>query len=108
MFITQVAEMAYGKTAIETEISRLEWEPFRRTDLPMMQGMALNTILKLYGYRWKTLDRMALYGTISGTHGLYGIEGMGKRGIEQMIIADVGSEIFVVAIIEIESVQEAA
>jgi len=102
---TQVGK-EYEKEAIDNSISQIEWEAFRKTNLPFCQGECLKVVIKECNIPLSKISKMSLHGVISGSHGFYGLDVAYKNGQAQIYIADNGCSSCVVAsdFIEIEQV----
>ena len=93
---TQVGK-EYEKEDIDNSITQTDWEDFRKTDLPFVQGECLKTVIKECNIPLSKISRMSLHGVINGNHGFYSLDVAYKNGQAQIYIADNGCSSCVVA-----------
>ena len=90
----------YGKEAINKAIERTEWENFRTTYLPFMQGEAIKQIIQVCKIPLKGIKRMALHNVIAKggeEHGFYALDVNYSNGKVKVYVADSGCGVCVVA-----------
>ena len=86
----KIWEKDYEKEEIEQAISRVDWEPFRRENLPFCQGEAIKTLVIECNIPLSKITRMSLHGVIKGSHGFYGLDVDYKNARVQLYIVDNG------------------
>ena len=95
---TEVGKLSgYTPEEIENAISRIDWEVFRRDNLPFCQGEAIRKVVNGCNIPLKKISRMALHGVIKESHGFYGLDVKYKNGQAQIYMADNGCEIVILA-----------
>ena len=95
---TQVGSRdGYTPEEIDAAISRVEWEAFRRDNLPFCQGEALKKVIRECKIPLSKISRMALHSVIKDTHGLYALDVAYKNGQVQVYMADNGCEVVILA-----------
>jgi hypothetical protein len=90
----------YEKEQINNAISRTEWETFRTTELPFMQGECIKAVIQQCHVPLSKITRMALHGFIYSNgeeHGFYALDVQYKNGQAQLYISDNGCNSCVVA-----------
>jgi len=87
----------YEQEEIEQAIKNVEWEDFRKTDLPFCQGEALKSVISQCNIPLSKIVKMSLHGVIKNTHGFYALEVNYSNGKAYIYIADNGCEICIVA-----------
>ena len=94
---TNVGKGQYEKEEINQAINTIEWENFRKTNLPFCQGESLKTVIRECKVPISKISKMALHGCIKNTHGFYGLDVDYKNAKVQLYIADNGCSCCVVA-----------
>lgn len=89
---TRVGKEKYDAEEIEQAIKTIQWEKFRKNNLPFCQGSTLNSVIKECKVPSSKITRMALHGVIKGSHGFYGLDVDYKNARVQIYIADNGCE----------------
>lgn len=87
----------YTQEEIDSSISWIDWENFRRDNLPAGQGECLKQVIKECNIPLSKISKMSLHGVIKNTHGFYGLDVKYKNGQAQIYIADNGCSACVVA-----------
>ena len=91
----------YERSAIDAAIERTQWEPFRRENLPFMQGEAIKAVIRECRVPLSKISRMCLHNYIrhEGNDGIgfYALDVQYKNGQAQLYIADNGCSVCVVA-----------
>jgi hypothetical protein len=105
---TKVGAEDYSKEEIDSAIQTVEWEDFRKDNLPFSQGEALKKIVTEFKIPLSKINKMSLHGVIKGTHGFYGLDVDYKNANVHLYIADDGVSVRVVAAdVEEKKVEEA-
>ena len=87
----------YEPEEIDKAIEQVEWEAFRTSELPFMQGECIKQVVKECNIPLTKISRMALHNVIKETHGFYSLNVKYKNGQAQIYIADDGCGARVVA-----------
>jgi len=87
----------YEKEEIDEAIPSLQWEDFRKNNLPFAQGEAIKNVVRECNVPLSKIKKMALHGCIKGSHGFYGLDVDYKNGNAKLYIADNGCSCCVVA-----------
>jgi hypothetical protein len=94
---TKIASKEYEREEIDKAVPSLEWEEFRRDNLPFSQGEAIKNIIQGCNVPLSKIKKMALHGCIKESHGFYGLDVDYKNGNAKLYIADNGCSCCVVA-----------
>lgn len=95
----------YSKKEIDSAIkNQINWEAFRKENLPFCQGECLKVVIKECNIPLSKIVNMSLHGVIKNTHGFYALEVNYKNGKAFIYIADNGCSSCVVASDFFESV----
>ena len=94
---TNVGKEKYERDEIDEAVNTIEWEPFRRENLPFCQGESIKAVINECNVPVSKISRMCLHGAIKGSHGLYGLDVDYKNARVQLYIADDGVSSCVVA-----------
>jgi len=94
---TEVGKKEYNQKEIENSISKVKWEPFRKTNLPFCQGECLKKAIQECNIPLSKISRMDLHNVIKESHGFYALDVKYKNGQAQIYIADNGCSACVVA-----------
>lgn len=94
---TEVGSKDYTQIEIDNAIKKVNWQEFRKDNLPFCQGEALKTVIKECNIPLSKISRMELHGSIKGAHGFYALDVKYKNGQAQIYIADNGCGCCVVA-----------
>ena len=87
----------YTKEEIKQSINKIQWEAFRRDNLPFCQGECLKSVTKECNIPISKIVNMSLHGIIKNSHGFYALEVNYKNGKAFIYIADCGCSACVVA-----------
>lgn len=87
----------YTKKEIDQSIKSLNWEKFRKNNLPFCQGECLKTVINDCNIPISKIINMSLHGVIKNTHGFYALNVNYKNGNVNIFIADCGVSACVVA-----------
>lgn len=87
----------YTKKEIDQSISRVNWKPFRKDNLPLCQGKCLQAVIKECKIPLSGISKMDIHNAIKGTQGFYALDVEYNNGQVQIYIADNGCTSFVVA-----------
>jgi len=96
---TKVGEN-YAKEDIDRAIDRVNFEPFRTSELPFMQGEAIKQVISQCNIPLKGIIQMDLHNIINvggEEHGFYALDVNYKNGNAKVYITDSGCETVVVA-----------
>ena len=95
---TKIGEKnGYTQEEINQAIKLLNWEKFRKNNLPFCQGECLKTVVRECNIPVSKIVNMALHGTIKNSHGFYALDVNYKNGKALIYIADCGCSSCVVA-----------
>lgn len=91
-------EAGYTEEEIIEAVERIDWEPFRTSNLPFSQGECLKTVIKECKIPLSKITRLSLHGVIKSSHGFYGLDVNYANGRALIFIADNGCSACPVAV----------
>ena len=86
----QIAGKEYTRKEIDNAVHTIQWDPFRRENLPFCQGEALKAVIRECNIPLSKISRMSLHGVIKESHGFYALDVQYKNARVELYIADNG------------------